>query len=185
MTRIFVAGKTGQVARSLQVAADSDGLTAECFGRPELDLSSPDLNVELIKNFRPDAIVNAAAYTAVDAAEEDEVTATAINAYGAGQLARVAQELSIPFLHLSTDYVFDGEKSTPYTEGDPVNPQGAYGRSKLRGEEAVLAANPDAMIFRTAWVYSPYGKNFVKTMLRLAQSRDTLGVVADQWGNPT
>jgi dTDP-4-dehydrorhamnose reductase len=185
MTRILVAGKSGQVAMSLQELSDENGVEIACFGRPELDLSQPTINEELIREFRPHAIINAAAYTAVDAAEGDEVTATAINAHGPAQLARLAAELGIPFLHLSTDYVFDGEKDGAYVETDRVNPQGAYGRSKLRGEEAILAANPDAMVFRTAWVYSPFGKNFVKTMLTLAQNRDTLGVVADQVGNPT
>ncbi|WP_020400990.1 dTDP-4-dehydrorhamnose reductase [Kordiimonas gwangyangensis] len=185
MTRIFVAGKSGQVALSLQEAAAEDSIELVCFGRPELDLAAPEINAQLIRDFAPDAIINAAAYTAVDTAESDEVTATAINAHGPAELARVAHELSVPFLHISTDYVFDGGKDGAYTEEDTVNPQGAYGRSKLRGEEAVMAANPDAMIFRTAWVYSPFGKNFVKTMLTLAESRDTLGVVADQVGNPT
>ena len=186
MTRIFVAGKTGQVALSLmEQAAGSEHVELACFGRPQLDLASPELDTRLIRDFWPDAIINAAAYTAVDAAEEDEVMATAVNAHGAAKLAAAALELGVPFLHLSTDYVFDGEKDGPYVEDDPVNPQGAYGRSKLRGEEAVLAANPHAMVFRTAWVYSPFGKNFVKTMLKLAESRDTLGVVADQVGNPT
>jgi dTDP-4-dehydrorhamnose reductase len=185
MTRIFVAGKSGQVALSLQELDGEKGVEIACFGRPELDLSQPTINEALIREFKPDAIINAAAYTAVDAAEDDEVVATAINAHGPAQLARLAAELDVPFLHLSTDYVFDGEKDSAYVETDRVNPQGTYGRSKLRGEEAVLAANPDAMVFRTAWVYSPFGKNFVKTMLTLAQNRDTLGVVADQVGNPT
>lgn len=185
MTRILVAGKSGQVALSLQELSGENGVEIACFGRPELDLALPAINEVLIRDFRPDAIINAAAYTAVDAAEDDEVMATAINAHGPAQLARLAAELDVPFLHLSTDYVFDGEKSSAYVETDPVNPQGAYGRSKLRGEEAVLATNPDAMVFRTAWVYSPFGKNFVKTMLKLAETRDTLGVVADQVGNPT
>ncbi|WP_262689842.1 dTDP-4-dehydrorhamnose reductase [Kordiimonas aestuarii] len=185
MTRIFVAGKSGQVALSLQEAAAKRGITLACFGRPELDLGADEVNEALIRDFQPDAIINAAAYTAVDKAEEEEAQATAINADGARALAVVAKKLGVPYLHISTDYVFDGDKDGAYTENDPVNPQGAYGRSKLAGEKAVTAANPDAMIFRTAWVYSPFGKNFVKTMLMLAATRDTLGVVADQIGNPT
>ena len=135
--------------------------------------------------FRPDAIINAAAYTAVDAAETDEDEATAINTDGAAALAAIAHARGVPFLHISTDYVFDGTKDAPYVETDPTGPTGAYGRSKLAGEQAVMKVNPDALVFRTAWVYSPWGKNFLKTMLKLGATRDTLGVVADQVGNPT
>jgi len=185
MTRIFVAGNSGQVAQSLKEAAASNGIELKTAGRPNFDISDADNMRSIIENYAPTAIINAAAYTAVDAAETDEETATAINAEGASKLATIAADLEIPFLHLSTDYVFDGNKDSAYIETDAVAPQGAYGRSKLAGEKTVVAANPNAMIFRTAWVFSPFGKNFCKTMLTLAKTRNELGVVADQWGNPT
>ncbi len=183
--RIFVAGSSGQVALSLSEAAKRNGIDLVCAGRPDFDLTDADGMRAQVTAYGPTAIINAAAYTAVDKAEEEEALATAINANGAAALADLAAELHVPFLHISTDYVFAGSKDAPYTEGDPTGPTGAYGRSKLKGEQAVMAANPKAMIFRTAWVYSPFGKNFLKTMLWLAKTRDELGVVADQVGNPT
>jgi dTDP-4-dehydrorhamnose reductase len=183
--RIFVAGKSGQVALSLKNAEDSFDMDITCFGRPEINLASKSSTLEAIETFKPDAIINAAAYTAVDKAEEEEHEAFNINSRGAEILATAAATMDIPFLHISTDYVFDGTLNRPYHEGDATDPTGAYGRSKLVGEQAVMTANPNAMIFRTAWVYSPYGNNFLKTMLRLAETRDTLGVVADQIGNPS
>jgi len=185
MARIFVAGGTGQVALSLKESAEATGVELTTAGRPDFDLADADSMRTAIAAYKPTAIINAAAYTAVDAAEEDEATATAINANGAGALAAIAADLDVPFLHLSTDYVFDGNKDGSYEETDTVAPQGAYGRSKLAGEISVMAANPNAMIFRTAWVFSPFGKNFCKTMLTLATTRDELGIVADQTGNPT
>ena len=133
----------------------------------------------------PDLVVNAAAYTAVDKAEQEPAAAHAINALGAGATAEAAAGLGIPVIQVSTDYVFDGAKPDPYTEDDPTGPLGSYGRSKLEGEAAVAAANPRHVILRTAWVYAPYGQNFVRTMLRLAATRPELGVVADQHGCPT
>ncbi|WCL55130.1 dTDP-4-dehydrorhamnose reductase [Gimibacter soli] len=184
--RILVAGKSGQVALALEeLAKGREDLTLETFGRPDFDLKSPTSMDAAVAAFRPDAIINAAAYTAVDAAETDEDEATAINADGAAALAAIAHARGLPFLHISTDYVFDGTKDAPYVETDPTGPTGAYGRSKLAGEQAVMQVNPDALVFRTAWVYSPWGKNFLKTMLKLGATRDTLGVVADQVGNPT
>lgn len=183
--RIFVAGSSGQVALSLKEAAERHGLDLVTAGRPDFDLTDAAGMRAAIEAYGPSAIINAAAYTAVDKAEEEEAAATAINADGAAVLAAIAAELDLPFLHISTDYVFDGLKGAPYMEDDPTGPTGAYGRSKLKGEKAVLAANPNAMIFRTAWVYSPFGKNFLKTMLMLAKTRNELGVVADQVGNPT
>ena len=132
-----------------------------------------------------DVIVNAAAYTAVDQAESDPELADAINGIGAGAVAGAAAAMNVPVIHLSTDYVFDGTADRPYREDDPVSPLGAYGASKLLGEEAVAAEAENYAILRTAWVYSPFGKNFVKTMLRLAGEREELGVVADQYGSPT
>ncbi len=130
-------------------------------------------------------MVSAAAYTAVDLAESHASEAHAINAIGAGEVARAAAKLGAPVVHLSTDYVFDGLLDRPYREADPTGPIGAYGRSKLAGEQAVAAGNSDHAILRTAWVYSPYGKNFVRTMLQLAATRGEISVVADQHGTPT
>jgi dTDP-4-dehydrorhamnose reductase len=155
------------------------------LGRPDLDLLDEASIAASIEAVRPDLIVNAAAYTAVDQAEGDEAAAFALNADGAGRLATAAARHGVPIIHLSTDYVFDGSKEGAYNERDPVAPLGAYGRSKLAGEQAVASANPDHIILRTAWVYSPYGRNFVKTMLRAAEIREELSVVNDQRGNPT
>jgi dTDP-4-dehydrorhamnose reductase len=135
--------------------------------------------------FRPDIVINPAAYTAVDKAESESDLAFAINRDGAGAVAAAAAELGAPIIHLSTDYVFDGAKPSPYVESDPTSPQGVYGRSKLEGEWAVVAANPRNLIIRTAWVYAPFGANFARTMLRLAGERDRLRVVDDQVGCPT
>ncbi|TNE67278.1 MAG: dTDP-4-dehydrorhamnose reductase [Alphaproteobacteria bacterium] len=185
MTRIFVAGKSGQVAQALLEAVSARGFDVACFGRPELDICDAHAVRQAVAAFKPDVVINAAAYTAVDQAESDEAAAMAVNAGGAANLAAAAHAAGVPFLHISTDYVFDGTKQGAYVENDPTAPAGAYGRSKLAGEQAVMAANPDALIFRTAWVYSAKGKNFAKTMLMLAEKRDQLGVVADQFGNPT
>lgn len=181
---IFVAGKQGQVALALKEAATARNIVLSTNGRPDLDLLEPAAAKKSVLGAAPSAVINAAAYTAVDQAESEEELATRINADGAAALAAAAAELGVPFLHISTDYVFDGNKATPYVEDDDVAPTGAYGRSKLAGEQAVLEANPRAIILRTAWVYSPFGKNFLKTMLSLAE-RETLSVVADQHGNPT
>jgi dTDP-4-dehydrorhamnose reductase len=181
--RIAVTGKAGQVVTSLIERAVACDVIA--LGRPELDLADIASIEPAIRAARPDVVVSAAAYTAVDKAEGEADLAFAINAAGAGEVARVAHEMMIPVIHISTDYVFDGSKAEPYTETDPVAPLGVYGQSKLAGERAVMAAHPGAVILRTAWVYSPFGANFVKTMLRLAETREELGVVADQIGNPT
>lgn len=181
---ILVAGNNGQVACSLAEAGEDHGVHLETFGRPELDLSRTESLKAFVASKNPYAIINAAAYTAVDQAESEEAQATQINAEGAAALAAVASKLKVPFFHISTDYVFDGEKEAPYVEDDTVAPTGAYGRSKLKGEQAVMSVNPRSIILRTAWVYSPFGKNFLKTMLSLA-GRERLTVVADQFGNPT
>lgn len=182
---ILVAGREGQVARALAAAALPAGVEIVALGRPDLDLLDQASIDRAMERLSPDLVINAAAYTAVDQAETDEADAFALNADGAGHLAQAAAKCGAPILHLSTDYVFDGSKAGPYAETDPVAPLGVYGASKLAGERAVAAANPDYFILRTAWVYSPFGKNFVKTMLRLADTRDELGVVSDQVGNPT
>src|SRR5438270_1274841 len=183
---MVVTGREGQVARSLVERSGGTPFEVVPVGRPELDLSGPTAAiVSAIKAAGPDVIVSAAAYTQVDRAESEPDLAFAINERGARALAIAARELGVPLLHLSTDYVFDGSKSSPYIEQDPTAPAGAYGASKLAGEQAVLAEHADSAILRTAWVYSPFGANFVRTMLRLASDRDEVGVVADQRGNPT
>jgi len=184
--RVAVTGQNGQVASSLAARAPRAGHEIVVLARPAVNLANPASVRAAIAQARPDVIVNAAAYTAVDKAETDEAEAFTVNERGAGAVAAAAAELGVPLLHLSTDYVFDGRGSEPYVETDPTGPLGVYGRSKLAGERAVMAAHGgNSAVLRTAWVYSPYGANFVKTMLRLAESREELGVVADQIGNPT
>lgn len=184
--RLVVTGREGQVARSLVERGSAREVEIVCLGRPEIDLAGPaDAIIDAIKGAAPDVIVSAAAYTQVDKAEGDPDLAFAVNAEGPRAIARAASELGVPLIHLSTDYVFDGTKATPYVEGDPTGPTGVYGASKLAGEEAVLAGHSDSAVLRTAWVYSPFGANFVKTMLRLAGDRDEVSVVADQRGSPT
>jgi dTDP-4-dehydrorhamnose reductase len=154
-------------------------------GRPGLDLMQPESLERTLGELKPDLVVNAAAYTAVDQAERDPATAYAINRDGAGALAALAAVHDCPIIHLSTDYVFDGSKAGAYVEEDATGPTGVYGQSKLAGEAVVAAANRRHIIVRTAWVYAAYGNNFVRTMLRLARERPELRVVVDQRGNPT
>jgi dTDP-4-dehydrorhamnose reductase len=184
--RIVVTGREGQVVRSLVERGSAAGHDIVAVGRPQLDLAGNAAAIaEAIASAAPDVIVSAAAYTAVDKAEHERELAFAINEEGAGAVARCARELDVPLIHLSTDYVFDGLKQSPYVESDESGPTGVYGATKLAGERAVLAEQPNCAILRTAWVYSPFGANFVKTMLRLAGDRDEIAVVADQRGNPT
>ena len=185
--RIAVTGREGQVVQSLieRSARDGSNHIVIPLGRPDLDLADVSSVRSALAAARPDAIVSAAAYTAVDKAESDPDMAFVVNAIGAGAVAEAAAALGVPLVHLSTDFVFDGSKPGLYVETDPTAPLGVYGASKLAGEQAVLAAHNDSAILRTAWVYSPFGANFLKTMLRLAADRDELGVVADQMGNPT
>lgn len=183
--RVLCIGRNGQLARALSERAKASGLTVFAYGRPDLDLTKPDTLQSQIDTVRPDILINAAAYTAVDAAESDHAKVKALNVDAVETLARSAKDLSLPLIHFSTDYVFDGTKAQPYSEDDPVGPRSLYGQTKLAGEQA-LSQHLDAfLIFRTAWVYSPFGKNFVKTMLRLAETRDEVSVVDDQVGNPT
>lgn len=183
--RIAVTGRTGQVVQSLLARAETAGVTVIPVGRPELDLAQPDGVRHALGAVEPDCIVNAAAYTAVDKAETEPELALRINGEGAGAVAAAAAALGVPLIQISTDYVFDGMAARPWRESDATAPLSAYGRSKLAGEEAVMASGADWTILRTAWVYSPHGANFVKTMLRLAETRDEIGVVADQLGSPT
>ena len=186
MRIVVTGGPDGQVLLSLAERGGAAGHDVVALGRPELDLMGDEgAIVRAIEQAAPDVVVSAAAYTAVDKAESERDLAFAINARGAGAVAKAAEQLGVPVIHISTDYVFDGSKPAPYVESDVPNPVSVYGASKLAGEEAVLAATPNAAILRTAWVYSPFNANFVKTMLRLASDRDEVGVVADQRGNPT
>ena len=184
MMRIAVTGSKGQVAASLiERAGDKAEIVA--LGRPAFDLADRAAVLAGLEAARPDVVVSAAAYTAVDKAESEEELALKVNGEGAGHVAEAAARLGVPLLHLSTDYVFDGALDRPYREDDPTAPTGAYGRSKLLGEKLVAERCADSVILRTAWVYSPFGANFVRTMLRLNETRDEVGVVADQCGNPT
>jgi dTDP-4-dehydrorhamnose reductase len=183
--KILVTGRDGQLARSLVERGASRGLNIISVGRPELDLERPESIASAIAAAAPDLVINAAAYTAVDQAEDEPELARRINGTAAGEVAAAARRAGARVIQISTDYVFDGRSDQPYREDASTNPLGAYGRSKLDGEEAVRAANPDHAIVRTAWVYSPFGRNFVKTMLDLARSRDSLTIVGDQQGNPS
>ncbi len=182
---IFVAGHAGQVARALTDQAIRRGNEIVKVGRPALDITDPASVCAAFDAVNPGLVINAAGFTAVDAAETDAATAFAVNRDGAEHVAREAAARGIPVFHLSTDYVFGGKKPGPYTEIDGTAPIGVYGQSKVAGERAVAAANPRHLILRTAWVYSSFGKNFAKTMLRLAETRSEIGVVDDQFGNPT
>ncbi len=186
MRIVVTGGPYGQVLESLLEVGPTRGHEVTPVGPPELDLAGDTRAIfEALRAARPEAIVSAAAYTAVDKAEGESDLAFAINARGAGAVAAAARELGVPIVHISTDYVFDGSKESPYVEDDPTGPTSVYGASKLAGEDAVLAEHGNSAILRTAWVYSPFSANFVKTMLRLASDRDEVGVVADQRGNPT
>ncbi|MGB3627239.1 MAG: dTDP-4-dehydrorhamnose reductase [Henriciella sp.] len=181
---ILIVGKSGQVARALAERAENTSRLV-ALGRPDLDITRPATIRSAIERTNAAIVINASAYTAVDRAEDEEADAFAVNADGPQHLAAACKAAGIPLIHFSTDYVFDGTKYGAYKESDPTAPLSVYGRSKLAGEQAVAATLDDHVILRTAWVYSPFGTNFVKTMLRLASSRDELGVVADQAGCPT
>jgi dTDP-4-dehydrorhamnose reductase len=185
MRRILVTGRGGQLATGLEAALPAQGFEAFLFGQPEFEFDQPDSIAAAFAAARPDAVVNCAAWTAVDAAEEQESAAFMANAIGPALVARHCAALGIPLVQVSTDYVFDGRKGAPYVETDAPNPLGAYGRTKLAGEWAALATNPKTIVMRTAWVYSPVGNNFVRTMLRVGAERPVLRVVADQQGSPT
>ncbi|WP_420394446.1 dTDP-4-dehydrorhamnose reductase [Acuticoccus sp.] len=181
--RILVIGRSGQVARALVERAGAHDVVA--LGRGDVDLADPATLPPALERVAPDAVINAAAYTAVDQAEVEEGNARALNADGPAALARLCAKEGVPLVHLSTDYVFDGTMDRPYREDDPVAPRSAYGRTKADGEVAVREAGGRSLVARTAWVYSPFGRNFVKTMLRVGAEREVLTVVDDQRGNPT
>ena len=181
--KILVTGRDGQVAQSL--AERHGGYELVFAGRPELDLADAASIERVVAAINPALVISAAAYTAVDKAEDEPELAMAVNGDGPGVLARAAAKIGAPVIHLSTDYVFDGSLDRPWREDDPVAPLGVYGATKLAGEQAIDASGATYAILRTAWVYSPFGANFVKTMLRLAETRDALNVVEDQQGCPT
>lgn len=178
---VLVLGSTGQVGRHLRDLLPN----ATFWGRDAADFADPTELEERVRRLSPTAIVNAAAYTAVDRAETEPQLAWRVNAEGPATLARAARSLDVPLVHISTDYVFDGEQTQPYRETDPTYPINVYGRTKLAGELAVASLWPKHWIFRASWLFSPYGANFVKTMVRLAAERDALRVIDDQHGRPT
>ncbi|WP_271409666.1 dTDP-4-dehydrorhamnose reductase [Pseudomonas sp. Q1-7] len=182
--KILITGNSGQVARELQLALTGRA-DVVALGRDQLDLADPELIRRRVRTEAPDLLINAAAYTAVDQAENEPEAAFAINATAPGVLAEEATTLGIPLFHYSTDYVYDGAKTGPYTEDDPTGPLGIYGRSKLAGEQVVQAVGGPHLILRTSWVYSLHGRNFLLTMQRLLQEREELRVVDDQVGAPT
>ena len=182
--RIAVTGLKGQIVSSIIERAPRNAEII-ALGRPQLELCHRDAVLASLRHARCELIINAAAYTQVDKAESEPELAMLVNGQGAGNVAEAAAELGVPMLHLSTDYVFDGALDRPYLEIDTPNPSSAYGRSKLAGEEKIRQIHQDHVILRTAWVYSPFGANFVKTMLHLARDRDEIRVVSDQLGNPT
>ncbi|CAI0761862.1 dTDP-4-dehydrorhamnose reductase [Serratia quinivorans] len=182
--RVLLTGAAGQLGRCFIDRLPADWILMATDSQ-QLDITDPDAVSAAVVQFMPEAIVNAAAYTAVDKAESEPEKAKAINVDGPGFLAAAAAVLNIPFVHISTDYVFDGTASEPYCENTPCSPKSIYGQTKLDGEIAALKANPKTVVIRTAWVFSEYGNNFVKTMLRIGGQRTELGVVSDQYGCPT
>jgi dTDP-4-dehydrorhamnose reductase len=182
--KILLTGKNGQVGYDLQQFLPPLGEVV-ALDRQELDLSQPDQIRKVIRRIQPSVIINAAAYTAVDQSEKEESLAHAINAGAPATMAEEAKKIGAALVHYSTDYVFDGTKSIPYEENDPTNPVNAYGRTKLAGEQAIRSSGVNHLIFRTAWVYSTRGKNFLLTILRLATQREELRIVSDQTGAPT
>ncbi|RRQ45050.1 dTDP-4-dehydrorhamnose reductase [Chryseobacterium sp. SC28] len=187
MKRILVVGGNGQLGRCLQKLAPKyhDRFDFNFTGSEALDITDKAQIEKEFEEYKPDFVINASAYTAVDLAEKDEEKAFAVNATGVGYLAEVCNDYNAILIHISTDYVFDGETNLGYSEDDFTNPIGVYGASKQKGEELALENNPKTIILRTSWLYSEFNKNFVKTMLHLFEVKDELGVVADQYGQPT
>lgn len=183
--RVLVTGKDGQLASCL-ASISVDGLEMTALSRKEFDLTHPNQMKRVLKDTSPDVVINCAAYTNVDGAEADQVSADLVNYTGVAELAQLCQESSAKIIHISTDFVFDGTASTPYTVDHACTPVNVYGASKLRGEDALRKLLPeDSMIIRTSWLYSEFGSNFVKTMLRLIETKERFSVVNDQQGSPT
>ncbi|WP_462169280.1 dTDP-4-dehydrorhamnose reductase [Pseudoalteromonas lipolytica] len=183
--KVLVTGKNGQLGSELQANCPNN-IELVCFSSSELDITKPEQVNELLISHSPDVVINAAAYTAVDKAETDAENAYRVNEHGAANLAKACKHINAKLIHVSTDFVFDGSKTTPYNADDATNPLGVYGASKLAGEKSISKELAEqAIIVRTAWVYSTYGNNFVKTMLRLMAEKSELGVVVDQVGTPT
>jgi dTDP-4-dehydrorhamnose reductase len=184
--KILIAGTNGQLSRSLKCLSETaPDLDLRFFGRPNLDITDVQCCRALVHSIRPDLVLNLAAYTAVDAAESHREEAMAVNAAGAGNLALASAARKTPIVHVSTDYVFDGKKTSAYSEADRTNPINTYGASKLAGEQQVRQLNPRHIIIRTAWLYSAFGQNFVSKLLTAAAAGKPLSIVADQIGNPT
>ncbi|PZU86530.1 MAG: dTDP-4-dehydrorhamnose reductase [Chryseobacterium sp.] len=187
MKRILVVGGNGQLGHCLQKLAPKyhDQFDFNFTGSDVLDITNKDQIEKAFEEYQPDFVINASAYTAVDLAEKEEERAFAINADGVADLAEICKDNNAILIHVSTDYVFDGETNLSYSEDDFTNPIGVYGASKRKGEESALENNPETVILRTSWLYSEFNKNFVKTMLHLFEVKDELGIVADQFGQPT
>lgn len=188
MKKILVTGANGQLGQCIQKAvAEQDNRNHQYIfvTRNELDITQPEGVMAYLLTYKFDVVINCAAYTAVDLAEEEVELAYKINAEAVGEMAKICADQGIQFIHISTDYVFDGEGETPFTEDSDKNPISVYGKSKLVGEQLAIENNPEAIIIRTAWVYSEFGKNFMKTMLRLFKDKEEIGVVSDQRGTPT
>jgi dTDP-4-dehydrorhamnose reductase len=183
--RVLLFGANGQVGSECQKVFQKMGWNVLAFTRKDADFSKPDAVYAKIKDIKPDVVVNACAYTAVDKAESESELANLVNAESVGAMGKACNELEIPTIHISTDYVFNGTAKAPYKEDASVAPMGVYGQSKLAGEQKLQVENPKHIILRTSWVFSANGNNFVKTMLRLGAERDELGVVGDQFGCPT
>ena len=184
--RVLITGTQGQLARAFaERGGASSDIEIICLGRPELDLAVPETIDRAVHAIRPDVVISAAAFTAVDDAESNSLLAHGINAEAPGHLAFASRKVGARLIQISTDYVYDGMKSGAYLESDAVNPLSVYGRTKLEGENRCAAENPQHVILRTAWLYSPFGQNFIKTMLKLASSRESIRVVEDQYGSPT
>lgn len=178
--KLVVIGRGGQLSLALTEAG-----AEPCLGQDQADLAAPGQAAAAVRDATPEVIINAAAYTAVDAAESDREAAFRVNGEAVGEIAAAARETGAALIHISTDYVYDGTKPAPYLETDPVDPINVYGASKLAGEQAALEANPRTVVLRTSWVYAPWGRNFVATMLRLGRERAKLRIFDDQWGRPT
>lgn len=183
--KILVLGSNGQVGRCLSDQLNCNYYNLFFLGRDELDICNFSYTRKMISNINPDIIINAAAYTAVDKAEVEKIVATRVNHHAVYEIAKICKELDCWLIHLSTDYVFDGLKKTPYVEADATNPQGVYGKTKHEGEIKIRSTNCKHLIIRTSWIFSEYGNNFMKTMLKIGAEKNSLSVVSDEYGSPT